>query len=173
MNFIEVLNYNSLQAVQNHELGEIAKVMDVDKYYIYTEQGWQEFNIDSDGINVSLYDMNKQIISQLPTLNEEGIKEAKQIIKDYVYSKEHEDDYYMLLCHELKYFTVFTNDLECSPDEVIENVIIDCLNSVGEIKSIEPTEDKEAIEIWITEPEGNTYVMYFFDYGRGIVPCRI
>lgn len=173
MNFIEVLNYNSLQAVQNHELGEIAKVMDVDKYYIYTEQGWQEFNIDSDGINVSLYDMNKQIISQLPTLNVEGIKEAKQIIKDYVYSKEHEDDYYMLLCHELKYFTVFTNDLECSPDEVIENVIIDCLNSVGEIKSIEPTEDKEAIEIWITEPEGNTYVMYFFDYGRGIVPCRI
>lgn len=173
MNFIQVLNYNSLQAVQNHEIGEIAKVMDVDKYYVYTEQGWQEFDVASDGINVSLYDMNKQIISQLSALDEEGIKEAKQIIKDYVYSEKHEDDYYMLLCHELKYFTVFASDLECGPDEIIENVIIDCLNSVGEIKSIEPTEDKEAIEIWITEPEGGTYVMYFFDYGRGIVPCRI
>ncbi len=173
MNFIQVLNYNSLQAVQNHELGEIAKVMDVDKYYIYTEKGWTEFNVEGEGINVSLYDMNKQIVSQLPALNEEGIKEAKQIIRDYVYSEQHEDDYYMLLCHELKYFTVFANDIECSREEVIENVIIDCLNSVGEIKSIEPTEDKEAIEIWITEPEGGTYVMYFFDYGRGIVPCRI
>ena len=171
MNYIQVLNYNSLQAIQNHEIGEIAKVMDVDKYYIYTNKGWQEFDEENPGI--TLYEINKLIISQLPTLNEESIKKAKQIIKDYVYNEEHEDDYYMLLCHELKYFTVFVNDLECNTDEVIENVIIDCLNSVGEIKSIELTEDKEAIEIWITDPEGDTYVMYFFDYGRGIVPCRI
>lgn len=174
MNFIQVLNYNSLQAIQNHELGEIAKVMDIEKYYIYTEKGWQEFNIESDGIQVSLYQMNKQVISQLPTLNDEGIKEAKQIIKDYVYSDEHQDDYYMLLCHELKYFTVFIGDSDCGREDVIENVIIDCLKSVGEIKSIEITDDKEAVEIWVTIPEDNdTYVMYLFDYGRGVVPCRI
>lgn len=173
MNFIQVLNYNSLQAVQNHEIGEIAKVMDEDKYYIYAENGWQEFVVENDGIHVSLYDMNKQIVSQLPVLNEEGLKEAKQIIRDYVYSENHQDDYYMLLCHELKYFTVFVNDMECGLDEVIDKTIIDCLSSVGEIKSIEPTEDEEAIEIWITIPEGDTYVMYFFDYGRGVVPCRI
>ena len=173
MNCIQVLNYSSLQAVQNHEIGEIAKVMDTEKYYIYTEKGWSEFNIENEGLNMSLYEMNKQIVSQMPKLNEEGLKEAKQIIRDYVYGEVHQDDYYMLLCHELRYFTVFINDMDCNKEDVIENVIIDCLNSVGEIKSIEPTEDKEAIEIWITEPEGDTYVMYFFDYGRGIVPCRI
>ena len=131
----------------------------------------QDTNLENTQMEID--DMKANETNQMPKLNEEGLKEAKQIIRDYVYSEVHQDDYYMLLCHELRYFTVFVNDMDCNKEDVIENVIIDCLNSIGEIKSIEPTEDKEAIEIWITEPEGDTYVMYFFDYGRGIVPCRI
>ena len=172
MDYIIVKEKYELPFLSNVKQGEMALVESTGESFVYNGTNWNPVKIENN-LQMQLYDMNKQIISQLPALNEEGIKEAKQIIKDYVYSKEHEDDYYMLLCHELKYFTVFASDLGCNPDEVIESVIIDCLNSVGEIKSIEPTEDKEAIEIWITEPEGGTYVMYFFDYGRGIVPCRI
>ena len=48
---------------------------------------------------------------------------------------------------------------------------MDCLSYVGEVKSVEESADGQAIEIWIVS-EGEAYVMYFFDYGRGVVLCQ-
>ena len=55
--------------------------------------------------------------------------------------------------------------------ENIEDALLDCLSYVGEIKSIERSADELALEIWVTV-DGEAYVMYFFDYGRGIVLCQ-
>lgn len=38
------------------------------KYMIWHEDGWNEIRMESGGINMGLYDINKQIISQLPIL---------------------------------------------------------------------------------------------------------
>lgn len=173
-NFIKLENKNILDNLQNHEIGEVAYITDTKEFYTYKEnEGWVKMNTDSDLFQFSLYQMNQMVLRELPKLSDEDLIKAKQTISDYVYSLEHNDDYFMLLCHELKYFTVFTKDEECNEEEKITNVLIECVNSIGDIKSIERTNDTEAIEIWITTPEDETYVMYFFDYGKGIVPCRI
>ncbi len=167
---IQIDNKSILHSLKNHENGEVAYVRDEKKFYVYNE-GWVEMQANNDVMSMSLYEMNQMILGQVGKLEGEALDKAKETILNYISDEMHKDDYYMLLCHEIKYFTVFIKDGES--DEKIEDVLLECLNCIGEIKSIERTEDKEAIEIWVTTPENDTYVMYFFDYGRGIVPCRI
>ena len=47
-------------------------------------------------LNMSLYDINKQVISQLPDLDQNGIVEAKTLISEYAIG-----NYFMLLCREI------------------------------------------------------------------------
>ena len=48
------------------------------------------------GIDVKGYEINKQIISQLPNLDKAGYQEAKRKIRHYINSNT--NTYYMLLC---------------------------------------------------------------------------
>ena len=49
--------------------------------------------------------------------------------------------------------------------------VFECLDSLGEIHSIERTEDRTAIEIWISTNEGAT-CLYLFPYGEAIVRIK-
>lgn len=173
MKSVVVTNLNSLHALQNHEVGEVAYVEDIEKFYIYTPNGWVQWQPDvaptESDIQLSLYEVNKQIIAQLPTLSGVQLDEAKLTLSHYVNGLDHNDDYYMLLCYDLRYFTMFARDQKY--EENIVDAIMDCLSYVGEVKSVEESEDGQAIEIWIVS-EGEAYVMYFFDYGRGVVLCQ-
>lgn len=172
-NFIQVDNLNILNNLRNHEEGEVAYIKDKKKFFTYREGEWVEVKPNEDLFKISLYQMNQMILGELPELTKEEKEKATKLICNYIYDPNHTDEYYMLLCHDLKYFTVFAQDTNCDSKETIEKAIFDCLDCVGVVKSIELTKDATAIEIWVTTPEGDTYVMYFFDYGRGIVPCRI
>lgn len=168
MDSVKVLNLSTLHALQNHKLGEVAWVEDIEKFYVYTENGWTEMAADSN-LNLSLYEVNKQIIAQMPTLSGTDLEEARLTLSHYVNGLDHSDDYYMLLCYDLRYFTMFARDQKY--EENIVDAIMDCLSYVGEVKSVEESADGQAVEIWVTKDE-EAYVMYFFDYGRGVVLCQ-
>lgn len=173
MQSIQVSNLSSLHALQNHEIGEIAWVQDIEKFYIYTSDGWTQWqpNVESteSDINLSLYEVNRQIIAQMPTLKDVPLEEARLTLSHYVNGLDHNDDYYMLLCYDLRYFTMFARDQKY--EENIVDAIMDCLSYIGEVKSVEESADGQAIEIWVTKDD-EAYVMYFFDYGRGVVLCQ-
>lgn len=173
MQSIQVSNLSSLHALQNHEIGEIAWVQDIEKFYIYTPDGWTQWqpNVESteSDINLSLYEVNRQIIAQMPTLKDVQLEEARLTLSHYVNGLDHNDDYYMLLCYDLRYFTMFARDQKY--EENIVDAIMDCLSYIGEVKSVEESADGQAIEIWVTKDD-EAYVMYFFDYGRGVVLCQ-
>lgn len=168
MDFIRVSNLNSLNALQQHEEGEIAWVEDVEKFYIWND-GWTILDTKNTGVNLSLYEVNKQVIAQMPTLSGADLEAARLTLSHYVNGLDHSDDYYMLLCYDLRYFTMFARDQKY--EENIVDAIMDCLSYVGEVKSVEESADGQAIEIWVTKDE-EAYVMYFFDYGRGVVLCQ-
>lgn len=115
-------------------------------------------------IEMSLYDMNKQIMFQMPELDEEKIVAAKNLIKEYDITFE--SKYYMLLCNEYKYYTIF--NCEKQNKETLEDVVFECLNNVGQVVSIDKTEDNAAIEIWV-KLEKEAKVFYLFDYNKGVV----
>jgi hypothetical protein len=117
--------------------------------------------------SMSAYDMNKQIIGQLQIMDNDTINEKKKLIREFV-DKEH-NQFYMLLCRDINYYTLFAIDVKLA-DELIDDLVIECANDIGSIKAIDPTEDKRAIEIWVTNQE-ETYVMYFFPYDSGVIVC--
>ena len=85
------------------------------------------------------------------------------------------------MCNEKKDYTIFrreTNEnkdfldnLETPDRDRLWNVLIDeCLPNRGRTKSIELTENQDAVEIWISI-EGESYCYMFFPYDAAIIEC--
>ena len=80
----------------------------------------------------------------------------------------------MLLCHERRDYTLFdlgyeTHNTYKEKCQKTVNVLIDeCLQNRGEIRGIDITKDKQAIEIWISAEE-DSYAYYFFPYDKGVI----
>lgn len=138
-----------------------------EKYYRWDPvEGWQKAPAN---LTLNAYDLNKQIIAQLQALDADTLVEKKQLIRNFV--RETKNQHYMLLCRDINYFTLFELDSFQNKNEKLENILIDeCMSIMGDIKSIERTEDGGAIEIWYTAPD-DTYVMYFFPYDEGVILC--
>lgn len=98
----------------------------------------------------NLYDLNKDLVEkETKPLTQEELAVKKEMVHDFLISSEAE--YYMLLCNEKKDYTVFNllnmNEMFPAKDEVPNILIDECLKNRGEIRSIELTANKDAIEI--------------------------
>ena len=116
-----------------------------DKVYRFDPiEGWQHIpddNTSESAVGMSMYDINKQIISQLPAIDKENMAAVKTgIIRKYC--DQMQAEYYMLLCRDINYYTVIRMDND-SALEYVEDVLVDCANYIGEIKSIGFTEDEK------------------------------
>ena len=139
--------------------GELIQTPD-DKYMIWRDGSWNEIKMEGSGINVGLYDMNKQIIAQLPRMEnfEKAISDIRTLHGTYW------NKYYMMYGKEISYFTVF----EVIGLNEFGQDIIDCCTNVGVIKAMDLTESGDAVEIWVETEEGPT-CLYLFPYDQGIV----
>lgn len=48
--------------------------------FIYHDGAWMKIDAENSGINLGLYDLNKQIIAQLPILSDEELSNKKTVI---------------------------------------------------------------------------------------------
>ena len=113
----------------------------------------------------NLYDMNKGIMKSQKPLSKTKLREAKDKIKLFFLT----DKYFMLLCHELRDYTVFNVSKEDSSVEESVKILVDeCLINRGEVLSIEKTEDDLAYEIWIRNEE-DIFCYYLFPYTQGVI----
>lgn len=140
--------------------GEVIQSSIDKKFYAYKDKNWILIDMENSGIQMGLYDINKQIISQLPILT--NLEDKKYTI--YSLHAKFNNEFYMLYGKEISYFTLFKIfDAIYFGDEVIN-----CLNNIGDIKAIDFTESKDAIEIWVQNAEGPT-CLYLFPYDMGLV----
>ena len=119
----------------------------------------------------TLYDVNKNLIQNaIKALDETALNSKKEIIKNFL--RKTNNNYYMLLCNERKDYTIFTIGNIENKEQKIEKlpfVLIDeCLKNRGEIRVIELTEDKNAIEAWISVND-ESFAYYFFPYDSAII----
>ena len=103
----------------------------------------------------------------MPDYTEEQKKAAIDIINNFA----NDGTFYMLLGRELNYYTLFFKEDHPNNIETIGEGVIDCLSHIGKIKSIEETEDKGAVEIWVQHEDAIT-VLYFFLYDQGVIKCK-
>lgn len=128
----------------------------------------------------TLYEMNQGIVEKsLPDLTEEELQDKKNLIVDFVNNTG--NTYYMLLCNDRKDYTIFHRQYDSIKgvyldndgviDETLERILVDeCLPNRGKTKSIELTENKDAVEIWISI-DNQSYCYYFFPYDSAIIEC--
>ena len=121
----------------------------------------------------TLYDLNKGLVQQNEVKLSEGILNSKkEVIKNFLIKTN--NNYYMLLSNERKDYTIFTmgsNDgytYEDKSKRLVSILVDECLVNRGEIRGIDITKDKGAIEIWMSIEE-ESYVYYFFPYDTAII----
>lgn len=115
---------------------------------------------------MTLYELNQVGYANLPTMTEQEIEEAKiKVISPFIMN--HASHYYMLLCNEKHYYTVFA--LKATFESArITKTLFEIFQELGEIKSIE--ENNGALEFWIKAKDEETCNVYvLFDYSQGVV----
>lgn len=115
---------------------------------------------------MNLYDFNKSLIVQMPCMLWEDVLQKNKEIWEFC--DKTQNKYYMLLCYDVRYFTLFER-VDSKPFTFIENAVIECARDIGDIVAIETRED--AIEIWVKN-DNEAFVMYFFPYDAGVIKCR-
>lgn len=160
---ITVKTLKILKAIKQREEGEIAIVEDEEKVYQCKNGKWVEYKND-EGLKLSLYDVNKQAIAQLPDMDDTQL--ANSVSKITSLLKDVPGQFYMLLCKDMNYYTVFYRVQDAH--NLLENEVIDCLKELGKIKSIEY--ENSAVEIWIMKDDAPV-VAYLFNYDGGVIEC--
>ena len=61
--------------------------------------------LNGDGPKVSLYDMNRQLIAQMKPYGADEMETARTLLAEW--TTKNVDIYYMFLCHDVRYFTLF------------------------------------------------------------------
>lgn len=116
------------------------------------------------------YEINKNLIEKYEKeLTEEELIQKKEMLLNYL--NTHQDQYFMLLCNDRKDYTVFHWNNICDDGgamEIAKILVDECLKNRGEIRGIDITKDKGAIEIWLLIDE-DAYVYYFFPYDSAII----
>lgn len=113
----------------------------------------------------TLYDFNKEAMKNEKPLD--LIQFNVQTKEVCVEMQEREAQYWMLLCHERRDYTVF-NIIACSDVKDIEVELRPTLLNRGTIISIEKQPD-EVWEIWIRDEDGDNFVYYLFPYDIGVI----
>lgn len=167
--------FKNLKTLQNYtekhgrfQNGDVIEVQDENKLYFYKDNAWHELSgkIDvNSNIEINLYNLNKQIMAQMEPFNIEKWEQAEKDID--AWDKENNASYYMMLCKEKSYYTVFTDD--GYEFHGLGAAVRECLEFVGNVVSIDI--NPEVIEIWIRELN-DAYCLHLFNYEDGVVSFK-
>ena len=120
----------------------------------------------------SLYDMNKQLMKQMPALNREGVLTAYDGLKAWF--QENTGRYYMLLCNERHDYTLFNLDKSGTwkiiPKEHTEsaaNDVMECLTNRGALLAADLQNDS-TWEFWIRDYD-ECFAYYLFPYDQAVI----
>jgi hypothetical protein len=114
---------------------------------------------------MNLYDINKQLIAKKPALDFESMDKLMCQIDAWTLSSDNIfNNYYMLLCHEERDYTIF--HFKQDSDGCLGSELMECLLNRGEIVDIYPEND--VYGIWI-RTGGEDFLYYLFPYDRGVV----
>lgn len=117
--------------------------------------------------SISLYELNRGLISQLKPYDMEDTKKAFEAVKDWL--SKNRDSYYMFLCKEKSYFTVF--DATQSSYIVVDmaSQFFALLEEFDVIYSIE-VDTNNAVAVWACfDDDELPHCYYLFPYGRGVI----
>lgn len=114
----------------------------------------------------TLYDLNKSALTSAKEINVlEAIEQQYENLTKFFTNGK----YFMLLCNELKDYTIFCLTTQKKIQNAKEELQV-CIENRGELLALDPTEDGIAFEIWM-RIDGEIYVYYLFPYDEAVIHC--
>lgn len=174
MDLIRLKDKNELYAVNEVEEGQVVFVEDTEEYFLYQRGAWfpVQAEVTSEGLQLNLYELNRNIISQLPDFGDTQWEGAQQVVNTWMNEKTCK--YFMLYGREINYFTIFKKNESATQKAEFETffgAVRECLESLGPVRSIsinELEDGSSSVEIWVKYEDVVT-CMYLFEYEEGIV----
>ena len=138
----------------------------------WTPVGKTEGNVSTIDLGMSQYEVNKNLVRQLPDFTAEDFEAAKVIIKDFLPANESED-YFMLLGREINYYTVFhrSNLFDDTKYSLVDELLACLRLGFDSVRDLHLTADKGALEIWVINQD-EPAILYFFNYDGGVIQCK-
>lgn len=150
--------------------------MEEDEYLEYLKQkspNNKEGGKSTPVAQISLYQINKDLVRGLKKMNNMEINKALEKVLDW-YDKYNTNMYFALLNHEQHYFTIFHEHYNIDAQNTRENFIAALkdilMNYYGDndIRAIDVIQGDSAVEIWGMW-NGEPSVGYLFPYDQGVV----
>ena len=141
--------------------------MEQDEYQEYLKNKNQKKDESKPVAQMTLYQFNQNIMSSQPALSGDGVRKGQLEFFDWISKQPDNPKFYMLLCSELNYYTVFhINDTATKED--FWNEFYDIAKELGTLKAMEI--DSGCFSIWVDWPQDNiSHLFYLFPYDRGVV----
>ena len=161
---------NSLLLANHANDGDICIVEETHEAFEFKDGKWIPYlpTAKGKGPEISLYELNRSIIRQLPNYE---ISQMKEFINEFnQYHEKIHNRYYMLLSVETSYYTVFVNNQNETNDlKDLGSALLAVSLAIGPIVSHDVCEDH--IEIWFRNKDDNeVYCYMLFPYDGGVVP---
>jgi hypothetical protein len=122
----------------------------------------------TEGANIglgTLYDMNKNIMAQMPSLSN---KDITNLITNMALSLGDRYQYYMLLNNEKHDYTVFNFCGKSTTCVEFREDFKECLCNRGDVLAID-AKDYNSYEIWLKTEDEEILCYYFFPYDLGVL----
>ena len=160
----ELENFNdALKSYQEENAPTENNVID---FYEKGDVNSSEVKTSPQKIEMTLYDMNKQLISQKPVMTRFDLNNHRITFAKWIY--DNPANYYMLLCHELNYYTIFHRNGE-SVDQFIDWVYL-IMEELGDMKDIS-IDSNGAVALWANWNKNPNQLgcFYLFPYDKGMI----
>lgn len=157
----------SLLLRKHSKEGDVAICEDTRKVFQFINGEWEPMKL-SGGLEMSLYEMNKQIISQLPPYDDRDLLKLRKRINKF--ANKTYNNYFMFLCKDFNYYTIFAHsEVDSGEFETVGHALITIIKEMeATVFSADNLENR--FEIWI-RPKGEEelYDFLFFPYDEGVI----
>ena len=143
--------------INRFEKGEIVFVTDKNQCMMYDGEQWIEIQEEMkvqgmSNIELTAYDLNKQIISQMPIL--EDWTESKTVLNTFINKSIYND--YLLLCKDISYYTIFQKSSDVFTHfSSFGEAVLTCASDIGDIIAVDYMDTTNTVEIWVRKKESN------------------
>ena len=143
--------------INRFEKGEIVFVTDKNQCMMYDGEQWVEIQEEMkvqgmSNIELTAYDLNKQIISQMSIL--EDWTESEKVLNAFITKSIHND--YLLLCKDISYYTIFQKSSDIFAHfSSFGEAVLTCASDIGDIIAVDYMDTTNTVEIWVRKKESS------------------
>lgn len=170
----EVITKNNIRNLKEVSKGEIFWVSSENKAYVVSDKDKKKIELKAldetatISTGLTIYDMNKAIVSKEPTLDlSKGTVMNKLIDGLMDWFGKRLATYYLAYGRDVHYVTMFKNSASNSFNEASAQLVVDTIAAVGDIISMDYEEDR--IEVWIRTKDSKAELIYIMPYDDGLV----